>query len=50
MDYPGEVSMPTSDLPNMQIHVNSTILHIKSRYMCTDVRYFYPNNHTNRAE
>ena len=25
IDYPGEVSMPTSDLTTMKIHVNSTI-------------------------
>ena len=44
MDYPGEVSTPTSELTNMKLHINSAISDVKSRYMCTDVKYFYLNN------
>ena len=40
IDYPGEVSKPTSDLTTMELHANSTISDIKSRYMCMDVKYF----------
>ena len=44
IDYPGEVSTPTSDLPTMKLHVNSAISDVKSIYMCIDVKYFYLNN------
>ena len=37
IDYPGEVSTPTSDLTTMKLHVNSAISDLKSRYMCIDV-------------
>ena len=50
LDYPGEVSTPTSDLTTMKLHVNSTISNIISRYMCMDVKYFYLNNHIDRDE
>ena len=35
LDYPGEVSIPTSDLTTMKLHVNIAISDVKSRYMCT---------------
>ena len=34
--YPGEVSMPTSDLTTKKLHVHMTMSDIKSRYMCMD--------------
>ena len=50
IDYPGEVSTPTSDLTTMKLHVNSTISDITSRYMCMDVKYFYLNDLMDRDE
>ena len=44
IDYPGEVSKPTSDLTTTKTHVNSAISDVKSRYMCMDVKDFYLNN------
>ena len=41
IDYPGELSTPTSDLTTMKLHVNSTISDIKSIYIFMDVTYFY---------
>ena len=41
IDYTGEVSMKTSYLTTMKLHVNSAISDAKSRYMCMDVKYFY---------
>ena len=49
IDYPGEVSTPTSDITTMKLHVNSAISYIKSRYMCMYAKYFYLNNHMDRA-
>ena len=40
IDYPGEVSTPTSYLTTIKLHVNSATSDIKSRYMCMDVKYF----------
>ena len=48
IDYPGEVSTPTSDLTTMKPHVNSAISEAKSRYMCMDVKGFYLNNQMDR--
>ena len=50
MDYPGEVSTPTSDLTTMKLHVNITISDVKSKYMRMDVKYFHLNNQMYRAE
>ena len=50
INYPGEVSTPTSDFTTMKIRVNSAILDIKSRYMCMDIKYFYLDNQMCRAE
>ena len=33
IDYPGEVSTPSSDLTTMKLHVNSAISDAKARYM-----------------
>ena len=49
IDYPGEVSTPTSELITMKIHVNNAISDFKSRYMCMDVKYFYLNNQMDRS-
>ena len=49
IDYSGDVSTPISDLTTMKLHFNSAISDIKSRYMCMDVKYFYPNNQMARA-
>ena len=38
--YPGEVGTPTSELTTMKLHVNSTISNVKSRCMCTNMKYF----------
>ena len=48
IDYPGEVSTPTSDLDTMKLHVNSTISDVTSRYMCMDVNDLYLNNQMDR--
>ena len=48
IDYPGEVSTPTSDLTTMKIHINSSISDVKSRYICMDVKDFYLNNQMDR--
>ena len=48
--YPGEVITPTSYLTTMKININSAISDVKSRYMCMDVKYFYLNKMTDRAE
>ena len=50
IDYPGEVSTPASDLTTMKLHINSSILDAKSRYMCMGVNSFYLNNHMDREE
>ena len=50
IDYPGEVSTPTSELITMKIHVNNAISDFKSRYMCMDVKYFYLNKNIDRVE
>ena len=50
MDYPGDVSTPTSDLTTMKLHVNSTISDVKARYICMGVKYFYLNSMMDRAE
>ena len=42
--YPREFRTPTSDLTTMELHVNSAISDVKSRYICMDVKYFYLNN------
>ena len=34
----------------MELHVNSSISDVKSRYMCMYVEYFYLNNQMDRAE
>ena len=50
IEYPGEVSTPTSYLTTMKLHVKSVISDIKYRYMWMDVKYFYLNNCMDRAE
>ena len=50
IDYPGDISTPTSDLTTMQIHVNIAISYVKSRYICMDLRYFYLKNMMGREE
>ena len=50
VDYPGEVSTPTSDLTNMKIHINIAISEVKSRYMCMDIKDFFLNNQMDRDE
>ena len=34
----------------MKLYVNSIISDVKSRCMCMELKYFYLNNKTNRAE
>ena len=48
IDYPGEVSTPTSDLNTMKLHINSAISYVKSRYMCMYMNGFYLNNQMDR--
>ena len=50
VDYPGEISTPTSDLTNMKIHINIAISEVKSRYMCMDIKDFFLNNQMDRDE
>ena len=50
ISYSVEVSTPTSDLTTTKLHVNRSILDVKSRYMCMDVKYFYLSNQIDRAE
>ena len=42
IDYPGEVSTPTSYLKTMKLHVNIAISELKSRYMCMYVKDLLP--------
>ena len=48
IDYPGEISTPTSDLTTMKLHINSAISDVKSRYVCMDEKYFHLNNQMDR--
>ena len=48
--YPGEFSMPTSDLITMTLHVNRPISDVKPIYMCMDVKYFYLDKIMDTAE
>ena len=50
INYPGEVSTPTSDLITMKLHIDSSISDTKSRYMCMDVNDFHLNNQMYRDE
>ena len=50
IDYPGDVSTPTSYLTTMKLHFNRAISDVKSRYMCMDVKDFYLNNMMDSAE
>ena len=50
IDYPGEVSTPTSYLTTIKLHVNSAISDVKLIYMCMDIKYFYLNNQMNRGK
>ena len=50
IDYPSEVSTPTSDLTTMKLNINSAISYVKSRYMCMDLKDFYLNNQMDRDE
>ena len=50
IDYPGDVSTPTSELTTMKLHINSAISDVKATYMCMDVKYVYLNNMAERAE
>ena len=50
IDYPGEVSTPTSELTTMKLHINSAISDVRSRYMCMDVNDLYLNNQMDRYE
>ena len=43
IDYPGDVSTPTSDLTTMKIHVNSAISDVKARCIGKYMKYFYRN-------
>ena len=38
IDYPGEVSTPTSDLTTMKLHVNIAISDVKLKYICMGVK------------
>ena len=48
VDYPGEVSTPTSNLTTMKPHLNSSISYLKSIYMRMDVKDFHLNKHMDR--
>ena len=48
--YTGDVSTPSSDLTTMKLHINITISDVTFRYMCMDIKYFYPNNQMDRDE
>ena len=50
IDYPVDISTPTSDLTTMKLHVNIAISDVKSRYMCMDLKDFYLKNMMGRAE
>ena len=50
IDYSGDVRTPSSDLTTTKLHINSTILVVKSRYTCMYVKYFYLNNMMDRSE
>ena len=42
IDYPGEVSTPTSDLTTMKLHVNSVISDVKSSKHVHGRKIFLP--------
>ena len=48
--YLGYVITLTLDLTTMKLHVNSAISDFKVRYMCMNVKDFYPNNMMDRSE
>ena len=50
IDYPGDVSTPTSYLTTMKLYVNSAISDVKLSYMCMYVKYFYLKNMMDRVE
>ena len=50
IDYPGDVSTPTSDLTTMKLHVDSAISYVKRIYICMDAKYFYLQNIMDREE
>ena len=41
IEYPGDVSAPTSDMPTNNMLINSTLSTPISKYMCTDIKNFY---------
>ena len=50
IDYPGDVITTTLYFTTMKLHVNSAISDFKVRYMCMNVKDFYPNNMMDRSE
>ena len=50
IDYPVEVSTPTSDFTTMKLYINSAISDVKSRYMCMNVNNFFLNGQMDRDE
>ena len=43
IDYPGEVSTPTSNLTTEKCLVNSILSTSNAKGMCADIKYFYLN-------
>ena len=50
IDYPGEVSTPTSDLTTAKILINSILSTPNAKGMCADIKDFYLNTEMERYE
>ena len=50
VDYPGSITIPTTDLTTIKLHYNSVIFMPISRYMCMDMETFYLNNNMSHYE
>ena len=50
IEYPGEVSTPTSDLTTAECLVNSILSTNKAKGLCADIKDFYLNTEMDRFE
>ena len=50
IEYTGAISIPTTYLTTLKLHINSSISDVNARYICMDVKSFYLNNKMDRSE
>ena len=50
VDYPGDVSTKTADLPTIKCLLNSVLSNLRARFMTTDVKNFYLNTPLDKPE